>query len=355
MKEKSVLVGISGGLDSAVAACLLIKQGLHVEGLYIDNGYPTRAESEAEVVCEKIGIALHKLTVAPDFENQVVEYFIAEYGAGRTPNPCAVCNKNIKFAYLLKEAGRRGLSFIATGHYSRIEYGRESGIFSLLRGRDLKKDQSYFLFRLGQEELSRLLFPNGGLTKDEVREISVAEKLKLETKRESQEICFIPGDDYRRFIESSPAASAFKPGDIVNGDGIVVGRHRGIHSVTVGQRKGLNIASERPYYVLSIDKEHNRIVVGREEDQFCTGLAASQVSWLDPAFEHTGPVRAVTRIRYRHRGVASTIVPDACGRSRVLVTFDSPQRAVTPGQAAVFYEGDRVLGGGWIEEGLRHG
>ncbi len=350
MDRKSVLVGVSGGVDSTVAACQLKTEGYHVEGLYIDNGFPGCASSDAADACNKINIPLHTVYVAHAFRKGIVDYFVAEYAAGRTPNPCAICNKVIKFKYLIEEADRRGLPYIATGHYCRIEHDDLRGIFSLLCGIDAKKDQSYFLFCLGQEELSRLIFPNGGTTKEAVRATSIAEGFGSASPRESQEICFIPDNDYRRFIESFATDIPFRQGDIVTLQGDIVGRHRGIHTVTIGQRRGLNIASERPYYVLSIDKDHNRVIVGRDEEQWCSGLSVSGVSWIDPGFSKNTPQRAFTRIRYRHRGVLSSITPLTEDGRRVAVTFDSPQKAAAPGQAAVFYDGDRVLGGGWIEE-----
>ena len=354
MDKKSVLVGVSGGVDSTVAACKLIAEGYHVEGLYIDNGYPSRAISDAADACDKINIPLHTINVAHAFRESVVDYFVSEYAAGRTPNPCAVCNKLIKFKYLLEEADRHGFFHIATGHYCRIEYDDLRGIFSLLRGVDTKKDQSYFLFCLGQKELSRLLFPNGNNTKEEIMALSLAEGFGSKSHMESQEICFIPDNDYRCFIESYTTDNPFIHGDIVTLQGKVVGRHRGIHSVTIGQRRGLNIASERPYYVYSIDTIHNRVVVARDEEQWCRGLSASGVSWTDPDFWENTPLRVFTCIRYRHKGVLASITPLTEDRRRVTVTFDSPQKAVAPGQAVVFYDCDRVLGGGWIEEVIRH-
>jgi len=352
MARKSVLIGISGGIDSAVAAAILRKKGFHTEGLYIRNGFPTRSEVEAERVAEELDIPLHKIDLTGQFRNDIVEYFAAEYATGRTPNPCIVCNKKIKFRYLLEETDRRGIDYLATGHYARIEErGGEKG-FRLLRGIDINKDQSYFLFELGQEVLAKAIFPNGEMTKEEIRAMARDLDLVSFSERESQEICFIPGNNYRRFIEDFLVPSPFEPGNIVDKNGIIVGRHQGIHSVTIGQRKGLNIASKRPYYVIEIDSSNNRVVVGRDEDQLFMGLIAEGVSWSSSSSQEK-PLSARTQIRYRHRGVDSIITDMPDMKDSVFVLFDTAQKAVAPGQAAVFYHDGAVIGGGWIAKGIR--
>ncbi|MBW2561059.1 MAG: tRNA 2-thiouridine(34) synthase MnmA [Deltaproteobacteria bacterium] len=345
---KNVLVGISGGVDSAVAAAILQKRGYRVEGLYLQNGFPVGSEREAAAVADRLGFPLHTLDIMVPFRNDIVDYFAGEYLAGRTPNPCIVCNKQIKFRYLLEEARTRGLDSIATGHYARVEDTGGKEELRLLKGIDRGKDQSYFLFQLGQEELRRLIFPNGDRTKKEIQEMALG--LNLPPRKESQEICFIPDDNYRTFLETYPATLP-RPGNIVDSEGNTVGKHRGTHTVTIGQRKGLNIASRRPYYVLEIHTERNEVIVGREEDQFACGLVATACSWIsgDPVSE--GIVHAKTHIRYRHRGIDSqiTLLPD----NRVRVQFETPRQVgVAPGQGAVFFQGDRLLGGGWIERGL---
>ncbi|MBW2636861.1 MAG: tRNA 2-thiouridine(34) synthase MnmA [Deltaproteobacteria bacterium] len=355
MAQKSVLIGISGGIDSAVAAAILMEQGFRTEGLYIRNGFPTRAEVEAERVAEELDMPLHIIDLTNQFGNDIVEYFASEYAAGRTPNPCIVCNKKIKFRYLIEEAEKRGIDYLATGHYARREErGGEKG-FRLLRGVDTNKDQSYFLFELGQEELERTIFPNGEMTKDEIREKARGLDLGAFSERESQEICFIPDNDYRRFIEDFLVPSPFEPGNIVDNNGSIVGRHRGIHTVTIGQRKGLNIASERPYYVTEIDGKKNRVIVGRDEDQYFTGLIAERVSWNSSSHSREKSLTASTQIRYRHKGVDSIITHMPDRKDSVSVVFDTPQKAVAPGQAAVFYQGAAVIGGGWISKGVRRG
>lgn len=345
---KGVLIGISGGVDSAVAAAILKEEGYRVDGLYLRNGFPVGSEEAAAAVADRLGFPFHTLDIAPAFRTDVVNYFAGEYLAGRTPNPCIVCNKMIKFRYLLEEARARGLDRIATGHYARIEDAGEDG-FRLLKGVDRGKDQSYFLFQLGQEELRSLLFPNGDRTKKEIQRM--AQGLALPPRKESQEICFIPDDNYRTFLEDYPAALP-RPGDIVDREGTVVGRHGGTHTVTIGQRRGLNIASPRPYYVLDINTERDEVTVGREEDQFAGGLIADNCSWIAGDPPGGDMLHARTYIRYRHRGVDSEITPLTGGRVRVI--FAKPQKAVAPGQAAVFFQGNRLLGGGWIERGLRN-
>jgi len=352
MKRTGVLIGISGGVDSAVAAAALKEQGFHVEGLYIGNGFPTRAEGEAERVADALGIPLHRIDVAASFAREIVDYFADEYARARTPNPCVVCNKKIKFPFLIEAAARYGLDYAATGHYARIGNRGDGNDLRLMKGVDAGKDQSYFLFMLGRQELEKILFPNGDRFKTEIRERSRSLGLQSLTERESQEICFIPDNDYRRFIENILPPSTFAAGNIVDGNGTVVGRHRGIHTVTVGQRRGLQIASERPYYVIAIDETRNEVIVGREEDQFFEGLVAADLSWAAPEYALEETLRASVRIRYRHRGVDSTIRPGAGGNT-VTITFDTPQKAVAPGQAAVFYRDETVIGGGWIERGLR--
>jgi tRNA-specific 2-thiouridylase len=356
MAIKSVLIGISGGVDSAVAAYLLKEEGYRVEGLYIYNGFPNRAEDDAVRVAEILSIPLHRIDIARSFKKNIVDYFIAEYRSARTPNPCIVCNKKIKFHYLLNEAKKGRLNHIATGHYARIEGLDGTNGLRLGRGKDRKKDQTYFLFQLGQKELSTLLLPNGDMTKDEVKQVGTDLGFGSLTERESQEICFIPDDDYKGFIEKD---HHFQPGNIVTARGDIVGKHRGVHSLTIGQRRGLNIASERPYYVLEIDKERNEVIVGRDEDQYCNGLIARNVTWVSQIYSAAINIEATTHIRYRHRGAASkiTVAPPVNGKKHnntdtVYVRFDTPQKAIAPGQAAVFYQGDILIGGGWIVKGV---
>ncbi|MBN1829994.1 MAG: tRNA 2-thiouridine(34) synthase MnmA [Deltaproteobacteria bacterium] len=361
MKKTSIIIGLSGGVDSAMAAVNLKDQGFHVEGLYINNGCLSTGRAAAENVAERVGIPFHMVDGAVVFKREIVDYFVGEYRDGRTPNPCIVCNKRFKFRTLIEEANRRGIELIATGHYARVRF--ENGFYRLCRGTDPKKDQSYFLSQLGQEELSRMILPNAVIAKHELKKQAAALGFPALTTKESQEVCFIPDNDYRTFLENSEGALPSIPGNIIDTTGKIVGRHRGIHSITIGQRRGLNIASERPYYVVAIDSAENKVIVGRDEEQFFTGLVARDVSWVSEERNEGDSFRASTQIRYRNGGADSTVIltKQQAGEGQVgtglsaTVQFDTPQKAVAPGQAAVFYDGDAVIGGGWIERGCRHG
>ncbi|HOX94653.1 MAG TPA: tRNA 2-thiouridine(34) synthase MnmA [Syntrophales bacterium] len=363
IRQQRVLAGLSGGVDSVVAAATLLEKGYKVGGLYIKNGFPVRGEEDAEAVASRLDIPLYKLDVSVEFRGEVVDYFVAEYLAGRTPNPCCVCNKRIKFRHLLDEAGKLGFDLVATGHYARESYDVSTGRYALCRGADALKDQSYFLFMLGQQELGRVLFPNGNRTKKEIRAKALELGFNDRPFKESQEICFIPDDNYKRFIRKVRPELQVVPGNFVDRHGKILGRHRGIHSYTVGQRRGLSIASAAPYYVLEIDVGKNEVILGRQDEQSSEGLVAAAVSWVSGEKIPEAGFMAVTKIRYRHGGVESKIMPlSSAGGAfparagtddrSVIVRFSRPQKAVTPGQAAVFYRGDRVLGGGWIVRGF---
>ena len=352
IRGAGVLVGLSGGVDSAVAAWLLKEAGYDVEGLYLHNGFPLRSENDAVNVAVKLDIPLHRVDVSEPFEKTIVRYFVEEYRAGRTPNPCIRCNREIKIPILRDEANRRDIPWIATGHYARTKR-LETGEILLLKGMDLKKDQSYFLFELKDGDLSRLLFPLGNLTKEEVR--ALGRRLELPaSEKESQEICFIPDDDYVSFLNARRSEDPFLPGPIRDLRGKILGSHRGIHTVTVGQRRGLGIASERPYYVLRIDPAAREVIVGREEEQFSRGLVARGVT-LRRAISGNGRIfEGSVKIRYRHPGVPCTVelMDEKESPASARIRFHRPEKAVAPGQAAVFYEEDRILGGGWIEGGF---
>ena len=345
--NSKVLVGISGGIDSSVAAAILMEKGYNVEGLYIINGFPGRGKRDAEKAATVLKIPLHKIDLTGEFKREVVDYFVAQYLAGRTPNPCIVCNKKIKFSYLLNKAKEWGFDYIATGHYARIEYNVTENKFRLLKGVDKDKDQSYFLFLLGQEELAKILFPNGNKTKKDIKKI--ASKIGLEPSgvKESQEICFIPDNNYRKFITGNIEVAPPSPGNIVDKSGNILGRHSGIHSYTIGQRRGLGISSTHPYYVIEINKARNEIIVGRENELDFQGLMARDVCWVSPDYLDRQEIEATVQIRYRHRGVDSIITP-LLPDKKALVKFTKPEKAVAPGQAAVFYRGEQLLGGGWI-------
>jgi tRNA-specific 2-thiouridylase len=348
---------MSGGVDSSVSAALLKEQGYDVVGVSLQLYDPMPREPgcrsktccslddvlDAGRVAKKLGIPFEVIDMRAEFKNLVIDYFIAEYQAGRTPNPCIRCNDLIKFDLLLKKAKERGADLLATGHYARIA-DDGAGRKCLLKGLDPAKDQSYFLFSLTQEQLQQVVFPVGLLEKPAVRKLAEEFALPVAQKHESQEICFIPDNDYVKFLESHGVAQ--NPGDIVTGDGTVVGRHAGLHRYTIGQRKGLGIAWKRPLHVQSFDVEQNRVIVGEQEELAVGTLTAARASWSSapPAPEF----RAACRIRYRHNPApcSVTILAD----DRFSITFDTPQSAVTPGQAAVLYIGESVIGGGWIEK-----
>jgi tRNA-specific 2-thiouridylase len=356
MSHKRVVIAMSGGVDSSVCAALLQEQGFEVTGVSLQLYDPVPKEPGCRVktccslddvldagrVAKKLGIPFEVIDMRAEFKERVIDYFIAEYAAGRTPNPCIRCNDLIKFDLLLKKAKEMGAELLATGHYARISED-ESGRKWLLTGLDSRKDQSYFLFTLTQEQLQQAIFPVGQLEKPIVRKLAADYALPVAQKHESQEICFIPDNDYVNFLESYGVDQ--KPGEIVTGDGTVVGRHSGVHRYTVGQRKGLGIAWKNPLLVLAIDTEKNQIVVGEREELETSSLTAARATWSSTPTE--SEFRAACRIRYRHKPAPCRVIMLADNRFEV--HFDTPQTSVTPGQAAVLYGGERVLGGGWIE------
>ncbi len=352
-----VVVGMSGGVDSSATAALLLEQGYEVVGITLklwpqdcvsraeDKCCGPQAVTDARAVCHTLGVPYYLVDEAEEFQAKVIRYFADEYKAGRTPNPCVMCNQNLKFGRLLERADQLGAQFIATGHFARLEKSADGQRTLLRRGRDLRKDQSYFLFSLRQEQLARALFPLGEKTKSDTREVARHCRLKTADKEESMEICFVPDNDYGRFLESAGLVERHR-GEIVDTQGRILGHHDGIEFYTIGQRKGLGIASARPLYVLELDPATNRVVVGGdaaalERDE----LIAERCNWI--AFDApSGPTEALVKIRYNHPGSAARITP--LGGDRVQVQFETAQRAITPGQAAVFYQDDLVLGGGWI-------
>ncbi|BCS53399.1 tRNA-specific 2-thiouridylase MnmA [Geobacter sp. SVR] len=342
-------------MDSSVSAALLKEQGYDVIGVSMQLYDPIPREAGCKVktccslddvmdagrVAKKLGIPFEVLDMRAEFKEVVIDYFIAEYAAGRTPNPCIRCNELIKFDLLLQKARELGADLLATGHYARIS--EEPGDRRLMIGLDPGKDQSYFLFTLSQEQLQHLIFPVGRLEKPQVRTLAAEYQLPVAQKHESQEICFIPDNDYVRFLESNSISQA--TGDIVTSDGRLVGRHSGLHRYTVGQRKGMGIAWEHPLHVLALDTENNRVVVGGRTELETASLTAGRATWSSVPAEKE--FRATCRIRYRHKPAPCTVT--MLGTERFEVRFDLPQSAVTPGQAAVLYDGEYVLGGGWIE------
>lgn len=338
-------MALSGGVDSAVAASLLMAEGYEVFGVHLFLAETSPPGEHLTALAQALGISLAVLDLRPEFGKLVVDYFLSAYGRGRTPNPCVRCNASIKFGVVWNKVRDLGASHLATGHYVRLGRG-PAGDFALFRGADQAKDQSYFLCQLSRQVLPHLMFPLGDLTKPEVRRRARELNLPLvESCRESQEICFIKDPRYLDFIRRRQGCLG-PGGDVVDRQGRLVGRHRGLACYTVGQRRGLGLPGPEPYYVLEIQPEANRLVVGVKVELFSAGLRASQVNWLiePPVVD----VSATAVIRYRHPGVPARIT--SVGADQVEVLFATPQAAVAPGQAVAFYRGDRLLGGGWIED-----
>ena len=364
-----IAVAMSGGVDSSAAAALLKEQGHELVGFTMqlwnqrrgisvdENGdpLPSRCCSlddvyDARRVAEGLGFPFYVLNLEREFEESVVEPFVQSYLSGETPIPCVACNSRLKFASLDKMAMSLGCEKVATGHYARVEYDEAADRYRLFRGRNYWKDQSYFLWELTQEQLSHAYFPLGEMQKEEVRDIARSANLYTAEKQESQEICFVPDGKYSEFIDrylEHEGRTGERPqsGEIVNTAGKTVGSHTGIHRYTIGQRRGLGIAHEKPLYVLQIERLKNQIIVGDEADLEAIEFTAKGVNWV--AFDAPdASVRAQVKIRYRHEPSPATIYPLPGNRANIV--FDEPQRAITPGQATIFYNGDEVVGGGWI-------
>ena len=363
---------MSGGVDSSTVAALLVRQGRPVIGLTMQLWNQRRLPElvpegrlasgsgrccslddvyDARRVAEQIGIPYYVVNFERQFEDHVVKPFVEEYLAGRTPVPCTLCNNYIKFDRFLEMADAVGAPQIATGHYARIRYHEPSGRYQLLRAVDESKDQTYFLFGLTQPQLARTLFPLGEITKPEVRSLARSMGLAVAAKGDSQEICFVPNGDYAAFLNAylkeAGVESQRTAGEIVTADGRTLGRHEGVHHFTVGQRRGLGVAIGEPLYVIATDPQSQRVVVGANDDLLRSRFLARQANWISIAGV-TSPVRAQVKIRNKHAAAPATLHATA-DPTRVEVVFDEPQRAVTPGQGAVFYDGPLVLGGGWIE------
>jgi tRNA-specific 2-thiouridylase len=360
---------MSGGVDSSTVAAILAHGGDKVVGLTLQlwdqtrlagrQGIPDAPKAgrccslddvyDARRVAEHLGIPYYVVNQQERFEQDVVRPFVREYLAGRTPIPCSLCNNHLKFDQLLQTARSIGASHIATGHYAVNEYDARRERWILKRPADLAKDQTYFLFGLTQEQLAHTLFPLGALTKPEVRKIARSHGLKLAEKPDSQEICFIPGGDYKQFLtaylEEQGERLPETAGELVASNGQVLGHHEGIFNFTVGQRKGLGVASPTPLYVLQIDPASHRVTVGADAELATRNLRARDLNWISIA-GLSAPMRVRIKIRHRHEPAWATLEPAENGE--VIATFDEPQRAVTPGQSAVFYDGDEVVGGGWI-------
>ncbi|QYO66005.1 tRNA 2-thiouridine(34) synthase MnmA [Leptolyngbya sp. 7M] len=367
-----IAVAMSGGVDSSAAAAMLKEEGHELVGFTMqlwdqrrhvnvdENGdpLPSRCCSlddvyDARRVADSLGFPFYVLNLEKDFDRDVVEPFIQGYLSGETPIPCVACNSRLKFASLDKMARSLGCDKVATGHYARVDYDNNANRYRLFRGKDHWKDQSYFLWELTQDQLSRAMFPLGELQKDTVRDIARNAALYTADKQESQEICFVPDGKYSEFIDrflshAGRESEIPEGGEIVDISGEVVGTHTGIHRYTIGQRRGLGIANEKPLYVVQIERARNQIIVGEADELDSLEFTAKGVNWV--AFdEPADPVRALVKVRYRHEPAPATIhaLPDAKAR----IVFDAPQRAITPGQATIFYDietGEEVIGGGWI-------
>ena len=393
-QKRRVVCGMSGGVDSSATAALLLEQGYDVIGITLklwpqdcvnraeDKCCGPQAVTDARAVCHELGIPYYLIDEAAEFQKHVIRYFADEYKAGRTPNPCVMCNQNLKFGRLIDRANQLGADFIATGHFARIEkvvgeqfslsqreragvrenrsdenlaasgsrmpcanFSGDSKVRYLLkRGLDLKKDQSYFLFSLRQDQLARAHFPLGEKTKSDTRAVARHCRLKTADKEESMEICFVPDNDYGGFLQQANLVQKHR-GEIVDMRGQVLGHHDGIEFYTIGQRRGLGITTPEPVYVVELDVANNRVIVGDgsalERDEF----VATNCNWI-PFDALAAPIEVTAKIRYNHPGTPATVTPS--GNGHVKVKLHSPQRAITPGQAAVFYQDDLVLGGGWI-------
>lgn len=358
---KRVLVAMSGGVDSSVAAMLLRDQGYEVIGATLnlwsyDQGrqepYNECCSLEVRLVAQQLGIEHHFIDEGVDFKREVVEPFIADYLAGRTPSPCTRCNRLVRFPKLLEIAERLGCDYLATGHHARIARSID-GSMTLLKGRDPWKDQSYFLYGLQSEQLTRILFPIGDFQKADVWEMARAGKLVSARKPESQDLCFIPWGDYHQYLKVQ-ADGAIRPGDIVDRAGRVLGSHEGLPFYTIGQRRGLGISAAEKLYVVALDPQANRVIVGLESELYSPGLMAGEVNLLTP-LPRDEECKIEVKLRYRSPTVPAmlTLTSGSNGQERLRFCFTKPQRAVTPGQIAVFYRGDRLLGGGVIQAPLR--
>src|ERR1700680_2995971 len=375
LTPETIAVAMSGGVDSSTVAAMLRADGHNVIGLTMQlwnqrrlsgrEGMPESVHGrccslddvyDARRVAQQIGIPYYVVNHEERFERDVIRPFIEEYVSGRTPIPCSLCNNHLKFDQLLIVTQQIGAKKVATGHYARVSFNEASGRWLLKRPADSSKDQTYFLFGLTQEQLSRTIFPLGDMTKPQVRELARRHGLALAEKPDSQEICFVPGGDYKRFIDAYLAeqgeALPDTAGDLVTTNGEVIGEHGGVHNFTVGQRKGLGVATGSPLYVIQISGANKQVIVGGEDQLYTRSLRTRRVN-LIAVDDLREPMRVAVKIRHRHEPAAAMI--ERTGDDEILVTFDEPQRAITPGQAAVFYDAEIVIGGGWIAHHLFHG
>ncbi len=351
MKPRTA-VAISGGVDSLMTACLLKEQGHQVMGIHFTTGFETDscftqqpgAENQHPIldIGKQLGIPVEIVDIRSEFQGKIVDYFTRTYQRGQTPNPCMRCNPTIKFGIILSLALDRGAQKLATGHYAVIKK-EPTGAYRLFKGFDSQKDQSYFLARLTGDQLANALFPLGAMKKADVKKMAAQRGLQPVTPSESQDVCFIKDNSYGDFLGSQKGFTP-KPGMIEDISGQVVGQHNGLHLFTIGQRRGINCPAAEPYYVIRLDIKRNRLVVGTRQDLFSSECKVVEINWIGDAPE--SPLELHTRLRYRSQEVATTVIPE--DRYTAVVRFKEPQAAITPGQGAVFYRGDEILGGGWI-------
>jgi len=351
--KQRVVVAMSGGVDSSVAAYLLTQQGFDVLGVTMrlwaaEDGVVSSDHQgccsiedieDARRVCQQLSIPHYVINVEQEFKSHVIEYFLKQYESGRTPHPCIACNDKIKFDFLLRRSLAWDADFIATGHYARIQF--EQGQYQLLRGIDSQKDQSYVLFGLGQTQLSRILLPVGSFDKNSIRDFAIQAGLHLANKADSQEICFIPQGTYHDFLNKH---SESIPGDLVDKNGKVLGQHPGVGHFTIGQRRGIGLASAEPLFVTKISAESREVVVGPEHELFQTGILVESVNYITDEIPHS-PIKIQAQIRYNSKAKPALLMPSGNGAE---LWFEEPQKAITPGQAAVFYVNEQVIGGGYI-------
>lgn len=350
MEKKKALIGMSGGVDSSVAACLMLQQQFDCAGGTMrlhDFGCGGGSDVlDARAVAEKLGIPHHIFSFQPEFEEHVIRQFVSAYESGLTPNPCILCNAHLKFGAMLEKALEMGFDSVVSGHYAQVRRDETTGRYLLYKAADRSKDQTYFLACLNQHQLAHILFPLGSLTKSEVREIAEREGLVTARKRDSQDICFVPDGDYGAFLQRY-TGKAYSEGDYLDFNGKVVGKHKGAACYTRGQRKGLGLAMGTPVYVCSKDMQANTVTVGPNEALFSSALRAKDWNWFPfPALRE--PLRVTAKIRHSLKELPATVYPEDGGFARV--EFDAPQRAVTPGQTVVLYDGDDVVGGGTITD-----